>query len=157
LESKADGLAVALFYGHLLEQALLQLDSGSSKLDRLKAVLAPSSKPQPCPGCLREHESETGWAHLLAQAAGEDEAQALMRPHLALCVPHLRLSLRYAQGAALSFLREDQGAKLKALAAENAEFVRKTGANGRGTQALGAEADSWKRALSSWYGIRWEP
>jgi len=119
--------------------------------------VAASGKPAPCPGCLREHESETGWAHLLAQAAGEGEAQALMSVHLRLCVDHLRLALRFAQTEGLAFLLEDQAPKLKFLAKELSEFVSKTGANGRGTQPLGAEADSWKRALKAWYGIRWEP
>jgi hypothetical protein len=114
-----------------------------------------TGKPAPCPGCLREHEAETGWAHLVAGAAGEEEARQLMRRHLALCVGHLQLSLRYASGPGLAFLREDQGGKLKALAEENAEFVRKTSANGRGKEPLGAEADSWKRALARWYGIHW--
>jgi hypothetical protein len=154
LEAKADGLAVALFYGHLLEEALVQVEAGTGKLERLMAGLSPG-KPAPCPGCLREHESESSWAHLLAQAAGEAEAQDLMRPHLSLCVGHLKLALRFAQGEALAFLRADQGAKLRSLARENSEFVSKTGANGRGAQGLGAEADSWKRALRAWYGLHW--
>lgn len=154
LESRADGLAVALFYGHMIEESLAQVQAGEGKLERLKSILGPG-KPAPCPGCLREHESESGWAHLLAQAAGEEEARDLMRRHLCLCVGHLRLVLRFAQTESLAFLREDQGAKLKSLARENAEFVRKTGANGRGSQPLGAEADSWKRALRAWYGIHW--
>jgi hypothetical protein len=153
LDKEADGLAVALFYGHLLEEALHQTTAEASKLDRLKAALA--TKAAPCPGCQREQESEHGWAHLLAHAAAESEAQAVMAPHLHLCVPHLRLSLRFAQGASLSWLRADQGAKLRRLAEENAEFVRKTSANGRGTEPLGVEADSWRRALKAWYGIRW--
>src|SRR5580692_1177245 len=58
LEAKADGLAVALFYGHLLEQSLGQLKGGEGKLERLMAVLS-AGKAAPCPGCLREHESES--------------------------------------------------------------------------------------------------
>jgi|SRR5665213_737781 len=155
LEGKADGLAVALFYGHLLEETLVQLESGVGKLDRLKAVLS-AGKPTPCPGCVRERESETGWAHLVAQAAGETEAQGPLRDHLNLCVGHIKLTLRYATGEGLSFLRKDQGVKLRTLATENSEFARKTGANGRGLKPIGAaEADSWKRALRAWYGLHW--
>lgn len=154
LEAKADGLAVALFYGHLLEESLAQVEAGEGKLERLKAALAPG-RPAPCPGCLRERESESGWAHLLARAAAEEEAQAPMRAHMRLCIGHLRLALRFAFGAGLAFLRLDQGAKLRALALETSEFVRKTGANGRGKEPLGAEADSWKRALRAWYGLQW--
>ena len=154
LEAKADGLAVALFYGHLIQEALTRMDP-LGKMDRLRAAFS-ADKPTPCPGCLREHESETSWAHLVAQAAGEPEAQGPIRADLCLCVGHLRLALRFAQGEALAFLRADQEAKLRVLAAENAEFVRKTGTNGRGSEPLSpAETDSWKRALRAWYGLHW--
>lgn len=154
LEAKADGLAVALFYGHLLEEALAEVAVPDSKLARLKAVLSPG-RPTPCPGCLREHEAETGQAHLLAQAAGEDEARTKMRANLQLCVPHLRLSLRYAQAGAAAFLNADQGAKLTALRAELEMFSRKTSHDGSHREPLGAEADSWKRVLKRWYGLAW--
>ena len=154
LEAKADGLAVALFYGHLMEEALTQSLGARSALGRLKDALAPV-KAAPCPGCQREREAEAGHCHLMAQAAGEAEAQALMRPHLELCLPHFRASLRRAEGLAAAFLREDQGGKLKALRAELELFVRKTSHDGRGREPLGAEADSWKRALRRWYGLNW--
>lgn len=154
LEAKADGLAVALFYGHLLEEALSRSLGGLSALDRLKDSLAPR-KSAPCPGCRREREAEEGHCHLMAQAAGEAEAQALMRPHLELCLPHFRMSLRRAKGPAAAFLRQDQGGKLRALRAELELFVRKTSHDGRGREPLGVEADSWKRALRRWYGLSW--
>jgi hypothetical protein len=154
LEGKADGLAVALFYGHLIEEAEAALHDTGSKLAKVRALLG-ADKKAPCPGCLREHEAETGQAHLVAHAAAEPEAQAKMAPGLALCVPHARLTLRYADGAAASFLRQDQGGKLKALRAELALFVSKTSQNGRGVEPLGAEKDSWQRALKRWYGLHW--
>jgi hypothetical protein len=154
LEAKADGLAVALFYGHLVEEAEAAIHDTGSKLAKVRALFG-SDKKAPCPGCLREHEAESGQAHLMGQAAGEDEAQAKMKHGLELCVPHLRLSLRYAEGHAASFLREDQGAKLKALRAELESYVRKTSHDKRGKEALGPEADSWKRALKRWYGLQW--
>jgi hypothetical protein len=154
LESKADGLAVALFYGHLVEEAEAAIHDTGSKLAKVRALFG-AEKKAPCPGCLREHEAESSQAHLMGQAAGEAEAQAKMAGGLHLCVPHLRLSLRYAEGAAAKFLREDQGAKLKALRAELETFVRKTSHDQRGKEALGPEADSWKRALKRWYGLHW--
>ncbi|HXB97708.1 MAG TPA: hypothetical protein VNZ54_06615 [bacterium] len=160
LEPKADGLAVSLFYGHLIEESLAQLGElappGKGPWARLGAWRG-DPKPAPCPGCLREHEAELGHCHLLAQAAGEEEAQALMRQHLELCVPHLRQCLRQAPPPALAFLRRDQGAKLAALRAELELFTRKTGQDGRGREPLGPEADSWKRALKRWYGLQWAP
>lgn len=155
LEARADGLAVALFYGHLLEQALAGLEGAAGPLQRLKLALQ-GGRTTPCPGCLRERESEGAWAHLLARAAAEPEAQAPMAAHLRLCVPHLGLCLRAAEGEGRDFLRRDQGAKLRALAEENAAFVRKSGDHGGGREALGPEADSWKRALRAWYGPRWD-
>lgn len=154
LERKADGLAVALFYGHLVEEAEAALHDTGSKLAKVRALLG-AEKKAPCPGCLREHEAESGQAHLLAQAAGELEAQAKMTGGLELCVPHARLTLRYAEGAAASWLRQDQGAKLKALRAELELFVRKTSQDGRTREPLGAEKDSWQRALRRWYGLQW--
>lgn len=154
LEAKADGLAVALFYGHLIEEAEAAIHDTGSKLAKVRALLG-ADRPAPCPGCRRERESEAGWAHLLAAAAAEPEAQARMAPHLELCVPHLRLCLRYAQGPALAFLRQDQGAKLKALRAELELFVRRTGHGSQGREPLGGERDSWARALRRWYGLHW--
>jgi len=154
LETKADGLAVALFYGHLLEESLAQAGAEPGALERLRLAWKPS-KPAPCPGCQREREAEAGHCHLLAQAAGEAEAQEPMRRHLELCVPHFRDSLRRAQGPAADFLRQDQGGKLKALRAELELFTRKTSHDGRGREPLGAEIDSWKRALRRWYGLSW--
>lgn len=154
LEDKADGLAVALFYGHLIEQALKQIQVGDGTWDRFKAAFS-LGKASHCPGCLRERESESGWGHLLGLAAGEAEARNLMERHLRLCVGHLRLVLNFTKGEARAFLLRDQVAKLRALALENSEFVRKTGANGRDQGPLGPEADSWKRALRSWYGLHW--
>jgi hypothetical protein len=155
LGAKADGLAVALFYGHLIEEAEAALHDTGSKLARVRALLG-ADKKAPCPGCQREHESEAGQAHLVAAAAAEPEAQARMEPNLQLCVPHLRLCLRRADGPALAFLREDQGAKLKALRGELELYVRKTGHNdAHAREALGPEADSWKRALKRWYGLQW--
>lgn len=154
LEAKADGLAVALFYGHLVEEAEAAIHGTGDKLARVRALFG-SEKKAPCPGCLRQHEAEGGQAHLLGAAAGEAEAQAKMGASLQLCVPHLRLSLRYADGAAARFLREDQGAKLKALREELRLFAHKTSQDGRGKEPLGAERDSWKRALRRWYGLSW--
>lgn len=155
IEAKADGLAVALFYGHLIDETLATVEMGPGKLAKLKAVLGGTSKPVPCPGCLREHEAETGQAHLLANAAGEAEAQDKMRPALQLCVPHLRLVLRYATGEGEAFIRQDQGGKLRALRAEMELFTRKTSHDGRGKEELGPEKDSWKRGLKRWYGLNW--
>jgi hypothetical protein len=155
LEGKADGLAVALFYGHLLEEAEAALHDTGSKLAKVRALFS-AEKKGPCPGCLREHEAEASQAHLLGAAAGEAEARAKMAANLQLCVPHLKLCLRYAEGAAASFLRQDQGGKLKALREELERFVRKTSHRGDGQrEALGAEADSWMRVLRRWYGIHW--
>jgi hypothetical protein len=151
LEAKADGLAVALFYGHLIEESLAQALGPLSALGRLKDALAPG-RPAACPGCQRERESEASHCHLMAQAAGEAEAQGPMRAHLQLCLPHFRDSLRRASGPALAFLRDDQGGKLKALRGELELFVRKTSHDGSLREPLGAEADSWKRALKRWYG-----
>jgi|GEM_PF-2294708 hypothetical protein len=154
LEAKADGLAVSLFYGHLIDEALTQSLGAWSALGRLKDALS-STKAAPCPGCQRERESEAGHCHLMAQAAGEPEAQAPMRLHLQLCLPHFRESLRRAEGAGADFLRDDQGGKLKALRAELELFVRKTSHDGGVHEPLGPEADSWKRALKRWYGLHY--
>lgn len=154
LEAKADGLAVALFYGHLLQESLESLPRGPGLLEGLRRRLARPAAP--CPGCRREAEAEGGWALLVARAAGEPDAQALMRAHLELCVPHLRLALARARGGAADWLRRDQAGKLGALRAELELFTRKTSQDGRGRGPLGPEADSWKRVLRRWYGPRWK-
>jgi hypothetical protein len=153
LEKKADGLAVALFYGHLLEEAEAVFQDTGNKWAKVRALLSVGKKA-PCPACRRERETESGQAHLLAQAAGEAEARVKMAEGLELCVPHLRLVLHHAEGAAATWLRQDQGAKLKALRAELELYVRKSSQDGPGGP-MGPEKDSWRRALRRWYGIQW--
>src|SRR5688572_25834518 len=76
LESFSDGLAVALFYRHLIRKRIAALGAPKkggwffSKEDR-----------PPCPGCGYESDIEQGQLRLLSQALAEAEFYAAMERH----------------------------------------------------------------------------
>ena len=164
IEGFDDGLAVALFYGHLLKlkqaelyNGRLMLPSQPGEADRT-SLLGRFRRDQAqlqCPACSIEHETEHTQAHLVAMALGEVEAVAAMEAHPGFCLGHVDLVLQRAAEAHRETFRVQQGAKLKALADELELFVRRSEHSSTGSEQapFGAEKDAWKRALKRYYGL----
>jgi hypothetical protein len=160
IESFDDGLAVALFYGHLLKkkqvalaagQALLPQVPGEASAPGLMARLGGAEAQLRCTACDIEEETERTQAHLVAKALGESEAVAAMQAHPGFCLHHVDLvSARTAETHKAAFIAQ-QGAKLKELADELELFVRRSEHNA--TEPLGTERNAWKRALRRYYGL----
>ena len=155
-----DGLAVALFYGHLLKKKTAALLAGKAMqaqapgeasspglLGRLRGEEAQGA----CPACGIEQDTERTQAHLVAVALGEPEAVAAMQAHPGFCLGHVDLVLARAAAAHKAAFIVQQSAKLDALHAELELFVRRS-AHGA-TEPIGSERDAWKRALQRYYGL----
>lgn len=160
LESQGDGLAVSLFYGHLLEQAATGLERGEAPAPPPRsdaaaqgwlASLASGPRRPPCPGCAMETDVERTQSRLLGLGLGEAELWAALESHPGLCLGHVASVAGQAGAKEDSFTRQ-QAAKLKALAAELELFVRKSEHGAK--EPMGAEADAWRRALRRYYGLR---
>ncbi len=151
LEDFSDGLAVSLFYRHLLRLGVKALGAPSSFWSRWAKV-----KPEPCPACDHETEMESGLARLLASAVDEEEFKTALNAHPGPCLPHatqiveLAGALSLPQRAELIVLLQS---KLEILCAELDEYVRKS--DHQNTERMGVEADAWKRALRRYYGPRY--
>lgn len=151
LEGFSDGLAVSLFYRHLLRLGVKALSRPKNLWQRWFA-----SKPLPCPACEHETQMEAGLLRLLTEAAGEQEFWEALCAHSGPCLPHAQAlvdgsgHLIRARRAELILLLQ---AKLEALCAELDEFVRKS--DHQSSERMGAEAGAWKRALRRTYGPRY--
>ena len=164
IEGFDDGLAVSLFYGHLLKRrmdalhagkALLPHPPGAVQASTLLGRLRGDAVQLECPACAIEHETERTQAHLVAKALDESEAVAAMAAHPGFCLGHVDLVLQRADDKHHAAFRAQQSKKLQALADELELFVRRSEhpSTSPGQAEFGAERDAWKRALKRYYGL----
>lgn len=160
IEGFDDGLAVALFYGHLLKKKMEALNAGQPLLPQTPGVasslglmgkLRGEAAQIQCPACSIEQETERTQAHLVSKALGEAEAVAAMQAHPGFCLSHVDLVLERAAPTLKAAFSAQQSAKLKALADELELFVRRS--EHGATEPIGEERDAWKRALRRYYGL----
>ena len=159
LQDHGDGLAVSLFYGHLLGEEARLLEAGrpgptapgeGAATKGWLQGLGAKAKP-PCPACAVEADTEGTEVRLLALGLEESEFWQALQAHPGLCVGHGRAVLSQAGPRKEDFARW-QASRLSALAAELELFVRKSDHDSK--EAMGAEADAWQRALRRYYGVR---
>jgi len=160
LESFSDGLAVSLFYRHLLRLDLKALKPGPpeapgalSKLFGHKGKAAPVGL---CPGCEHELEMERQQTRLMALALEEPEFWAAWharsaQPGDGLCLEHLRSVLAQAGPRGGEFWALERS-RFEALALELDEYVRKSDHECK--EKMGQEGDAWRRVLQSYRGRR---
>jgi hypothetical protein len=157
LEAYSDGLAVSLFYRHLLRRDLKAMAQKPPSLgQRLRARWRRRPQPEICPACRQQAEMEAQQLRLLGQALPEAEFWAAWqaqpgRPGEGICLDHLRAALPQA-GVRQAELAKFEFARFEALAAEMDEYVRKSDHNC--SEKMGAEGDAWRRALQAYRGPR---
>jgi len=157
LEAFSDGLAVSLFYRHLLRRDIQALPAAAPGLkQRLSQALGRAPQAQPCPACIHQSEAEAQQLRLLGQALEEPEFWAAWkaqpgRPGEGLCLGHLRAVLPLC-GERQAELKALESARLEALAREMDEYVRKS--DHSCSEKMGAEGDAWRRALQAYRGLR---
>jgi len=121
-----------------------RLVSAKSSGNALADALSPD---QPCIGCETQSASEIRYAQTLAEHITDPKLHTAYAESRGLCLTHFRITLNEAKNAAsakrLISTQTDIWGKLRA---ELAEFRRKYDFQNV-DEAIGAEGDSWKRAV----------
>jgi len=149
-----DGLGTAILYREQLELALRFLeDLGGMSARRLrKDAVALWTRHESCPACRVETESREGNLAVLLEGLSEPEMRKTLAGGPGLCLPHLLSAVGRAEDAAVrAFLLELHCRKLKALADELSEYLRKQDYRFR-DEGIGREGDSWLRAVRMMVG-----
>jgi hypothetical protein len=158
-------LGIAIVYQDLVRQAARRLagarlePGGLLRRAGTGAAVRALTPEARCPACAHRDEMERLSLTTLVEAlAQRDKAmQAALEGSAGLCLPHLRRALEVTQDeAGFAFLRGLMEAKLKALAAELDEFIRKNDYR-FSHEGFGAEGDSWQRAIGVVVGERQGP
>ena len=147
LEKFSDGLAVALFYSHLVGLRLEGLGRESKKGGWFSA-----KKETRCPACDYEADTEDSQVRLLVRAMEESEFRDAYRKNDGVCLLHARQAAAHA-GPGAEAVKELVRKNLGSLVDELNEFVRKS--DHRNDEKMGPEGDSWQRVLRRFHGIRY--
>jgi hypothetical protein len=117
------------------------------------AGVADQLEPEgPCLICANVQEAEARYLNTFAEHWSSDKLQTAFGKSDGLCLPHLREALRLVPTReAREQLVEIHRAKWAALKDELNQFQLKVAHNYVG-EPMGAEADSWKRAVASMTG-----
>jgi len=157
----ASVLGIAILEAAILDEVLMLAASpgGGSALARLRGgtgrALADQLEPDaPCSACEALNKAQQLHIDALAFHIDDADLAAAYRQSNGLCLPHVRLALRAAPGAGhVAALVAIQTAIWAALKGELDEFARKYDIN-HADEMMGAEGDSWRRALGLIAGRR---
>lgn len=116
---------------------------------RAKAIHPPYDRP--CPVEVWSAHVEVGWVRALAGKMALPELQAAFRNSSGLCLPHLILALSFSAPAQGQLLAQMEAERVRDLAAELGEFVRKHDYRFR-DEPRGREATSPWRAVGLMVG-----
>jgi hypothetical protein len=165
IEARGHALGVSILYDHVLDEVLSALDKpttvsaqGLTRLfnrDRPGVALANALEPSaPCIACELRDRSEVAYLDAIAQAIGDPRLRDACAASDGLCLPHFRQLLRAAPTAdAVRALVTIQDEIWRRLKAELEAFARKSDFH-NAAEAMGSEADSWKRAADRMSGQR---
>jgi hypothetical protein len=106
-----------------------------------------------CPACAHRARMEAiALSAMLDALADGPQMQAALKASAGLCLPHLRRAFELTHDeTAFTLLTALAQEKLASLRAELAEFIRKCDYRFR-DEAMGAEGDSWSRAIAQMVG-----
>jgi hypothetical protein len=99
----------------------------------------------PCPACTLEAETTQRYSEVLLKDVADADFQEVFLAAGGLCLPHLRTVLLQGPESSAGRLVELQRQAWLNLESELDEFIRKNDYRFQG-EAMGEEADSWKRA-----------
>jgi hypothetical protein len=113
-----------------------------------EAVVRALSPRAPCPVCVQQEKMEALAVSALIEGLKDEKLRAALSGSAGLCLPHLRRALQTVRSQAacdtlVSLARDCYGA----LRTELDEFIRKNDYRFQ-QEGMGAEGDSWKRAVS---------
>jgi hypothetical protein len=134
-----------------LKQGLARLLFPQNPNATLVAALEPT---QPCMACKMESETEIQYISILIEKMTDEKMQSAYRASVGLCLEHFKQALNHTHDIERSQLLVDiQSDIWKRLREELAEFTRKYDFH-HNDEKMGAEEDSWKRAIARLGGER---
>jgi len=154
LLNQGDGFGTAILYRDQVElfRSFLRVLQSSSHRDLLRADLAWWRGGEPCPACRAEVRDRERYIAVLLSGLHDEEMRLAFDTSPVLCVPHFAAVLHAARDAHVqSYLIEVQSQKFTCLLHDLDEFCRKH--DYRFCQeGMGAEGDSWRRAVAAMVG-----
>lgn len=159
VEIKGGVMSIATLYDAVLDEVLhISARTPTERQTGLARLLNTSTTPdsslapdQPCPACVMRDQSEQRYAEALAQYIDEERMRAAYEASVGLCLPHFRAALRAAPtpeaAHTLTTIQREHWTKLKR---ELELFMHKMDAHYH--QEMGAEGNSWLRALAQLAG-----
>jgi hypothetical protein len=167
-----DPLGFTIVYHDIVNGVLNRLDDGRSpgrRPRRWASVLTQIPEPvrrliektlaalrprKHCPACEHRDELSLNTLATLVQELRTSEMMEALQASEGLCLPHLRLALEHVREASdVELLLSIQRARLNALKAEMAEFIRKSDYQVI-QEGFGREGDAWLRAIRMMQGDR---
>jgi hypothetical protein len=167
-------LGMAIIHRDVLETLMRQVEAAEYRqnswqrgLNRVRTTLgsgpaceattdlvADLTSQQACPACRVRDSTETMCVHTLLEYMDDAELGPALRRSAGLCLPHFRLALQQVPDeATFKTLVEIQLDAWKRLRDELSELIRKQDYRFR-NEGLGAEGDSWIRAIAQISGMR---
>jgi hypothetical protein len=160
LQHKGSSLGIAILYKAAVDEMLKMVDQtpGVSRLWNSKspgASVAERLDPVgQCPACTILTDSEKSYVQVFCDHLTDERLQNAYRGSAGLCLPHFQQTLRQARTRdQLQLLIDIQSNIWRKLKAELNEFIDKTDYS-RAQEAMGAEGDSWQRAVGQTCGQR---
>lgn len=171
-EYRAGALGVAILYEAALDEVLKIIDetpvetssNGFARMlgndgKRAASTLTDKLEPtRPCMACETLIAAENLYTQLLSDTVADERMQAAYQASTGLCLPHFQQTLRQtADTSRLKLLVDVQRSIWASLQAELRLFMSKTNVQAAGNvtrEAIGAEGDSWKRAVTQVSGER---
>jgi hypothetical protein len=135
---------IALLYRGLV---LCEAQAVETLEERPARTAAPSAPACSC--CRAMARTQETYLGLLARRLGETGFRERYAASHSLCLRHFEALYRASRPLTRRFLREDQARRLRALADDLGEFVRKSVVK---TEPFGAERDAWIRVLRLYDG-----
>ncbi len=165
-EFKGYASSVAVLYEAALDELIDVLNSTASKnpATNLLRRISPSTRGDQAAGSLEEaqkcqccelmDQAEQRYIHTIASHFGEEQMQEAYRASDGLCLPHFRLLIhKLNSGDHVRMVAEAQIRKWQSLKGEIDLYLRNL--DGRRLQEpMGAEGDSWIRAIEIVAGVR---
>lgn len=155
-QSLREGDGFCPSHAHLLLRRGYVLSLSLIAEDVLSAVpmLVTQRKPKAwrCQLCEAQAQELAQFAERLAQLLSTAEWRARYAQSNGLCLPHLQMVLRYAQGEVRQWLVEDETQRWQHLRRQLQEVVRKHDYRFQ-LEPWGNETGSWRRAFHKLYGV----
>jgi hypothetical protein len=143
---KRDPLGTAIIYRDQAASFAESLGGGKPHVRKSVRGSPGAGRPQ-CPGCIEQTAARKRYVEVLCGGlAADDDFRSAFVSSAGLCRPHLAYVIeKAADSDDVEFVIDAERAKMRSLVAELDEFIRKQDYRFAG-EAIGAEADSWRRA-----------